>query len=181
MCGAAAAGRNSGTTQQSYNNCGVESSRQLINRANGTAISENTLLQQSINSGLANGTPGVAPVLANGGTNPLGRQAILAANGVGSSVMPTTAANLGAAMSQGQGVIVSLDAAPLWGGATPAGSLHAVTVTGVEYDANGNPTAVFINDTGTGQCGQRVPIAVFNQATAAHPSSQLNVTNNPIF
>jgi uncharacterized Zn-binding protein involved in type VI secretion len=181
MCQAAASGRTSGTTKQSYNNCGVESSRQVINQANGTSISEDSLLQQSINSGLANGTPGSPPTVPDGGTDPLTRQAILGANGVPSTVMQTTADNLGTALSQGRGVIVSMDAAPLWGGSTPAGSLHAVTVTGIEYDDNGNPTAVYINDTGTGRCGQRVPIATFNQATGAHPNSRLNVTTNPIF
>jgi hypothetical protein len=181
MCQAAASGRNSGTTQQSYNNCGVESSRQLINQANGSNLTENGLLTNAINNGWANGTPGVAPVFANGGTVPATRQAILAANGVPSTVMPTTPNNLGLAMSRGQGVIVSMDAAPLWGGSTAPGSLHAVTVTGVEYDDAGNRTAVYINDTGTGQCGQRVPASTFDQATGAHPNSQLNVTNNPIW
>ena len=181
MCQGAASGRSSGSTQQTYNNCGVESSRQVINEANGSNISENTLLQQSIDSRLAKGTPGAPPTFPDGGTVPLSRQAILAANGVPSTVLPTTAENLGTAMSAGQGTIVSLDAAPLWGGATPPGSLHAVTVVGVEYDDNGNATAVYINDTGTGQCGQRVPIGVFNAATAAHGKSQLNVTTNPIW
>jgi YD repeat-containing protein len=95
--------------------------------------------------------------------------------------MPTTAQNLGLAMSRGQGAVVSLDAAVLWGPPTPPGSRHAVTVTGVEYDDAGNRTAVIINDTGTGQCGQRVPANQFDQATAAHGNSQLNVTSSPIW
>jgi uncharacterized Zn-binding protein involved in type VI secretion len=181
MCQTAASGRTSGTTQQSYNNCGVESSRQLINQATGSNATENGLLQSAINSGLASGTPGAPPSFANGGTNPLSRQAILASNGVQSAVIPTTAQNLGLAMSRGQGAIVSLDAAVLWGPPTPPGSLHAVTVTGIEYDDAGNRTAVIINDTGAGQCGQRVPANQFDQATAAHPSSQLNVTINSIW
>ena len=181
MCNAASSGRTSGTTQQTYNNCGVESSRQLINQANGTNITENQLLQGAINQGLANGTPGSPPVFANGGTNPAGRQSILAANGVGSSVQSSNLTNLGLATSRGQGVIASLDAAQLWGGTTPPGSLHAITVTGVEYDDAGNPVNVIINDTGTGNCGQVVPIATWNSAVAAHPSPALNVTNNPIY
>lgn len=180
MCNAASSGRASGTTQQTYNNCGVESSRQVINQANGTNVSENQLLQTAINQGFAGGTPGSAPVFANGGTGAAGRQSILAANGVASTVQPSNAANLGRAMSRGQGVIANLDAAQLWGGTTPPGSLHAITVTGVEYDDAGNPVNVIINDTGTGNCGQVVPIATWNSAVGAHPSPALNVTNNAV-
>lgn len=183
MCNAAANGRTTGTTQQSYNNCGVESSRQVINQANSSAppLGEDQLLQQAINQGLANGTPGSPPVFANGGTFPVSRQNILASNGVASTVQASNAGNLGLAMSRGQGVIASLDAAQLWGGTTPPGSLHAITVTGVEYDDAGNVVNVIINDTGTGNCGQVVPVATWNAAVGAHPSPALNVTNNSIF
>ena len=180
MCNAAAGGRASGTTQQTYNNCGVESSRQVINRANNSNVSENQLLQSAINGGQASGTPGSPPVFADGGTNPAARQTILANAGVASTVEASNLNNLGLAMSRGQGTIASLDAAPLWGGTTPPGSLHAVTVTGVQYDDNGNVTNVIINDTGTGQCGQVIPIATWNAAVAAHPNPRLNVTTNSI-
>lgn len=181
MCNAAASGRASGTTQQSYNNCGVESSRQIINRANGSNLSENQVLQNAINNGWANGTPNSPPVFANGGTGAGGRQSILANAGIPSSVQASNLDNLGLAMSRGQGTIANLDAAQLWGGTTPPGSLHAVTVTGVEYDDAGNVTNVIINDTGTGICGQSVPIATWNAAVGAHPNPSLNVTHNPIF
>lgn len=180
MCNAAAGGRTSGTTQQTYNNCGVESSRQLINRANNSNVSENQLLQSAINGGQASGTPGSPPVFADGGTNPAARQTILANAGVASTVEASNLNNLGLAMSRGQGTIASLDAAPLWGGTTPPGSLHAVTVTGVQYDDNGNVTNVIINDTGTGQCGQVIPIATWNAAVGAHPNPRLNVTTDSI-
>lgn len=180
-CQAAAAGRTSGATQQSYNNCGVESSRQLINQATGANVSENALLTQAIQSGNANGTPGGPLVFANGGTGAPGRQAILAANGVPSTVEGATMTNLGLATSRSQGVIANIDAALLWGPPTPPGALHAIAVTGVEYDDAGNPTNVIVNDTGTGNCGQRVPISQFRAAQAAHPNPQLNVTTNPIW
>jgi uncharacterized Zn-binding protein involved in type VI secretion len=181
MCQAAANGRTSGATQQTYNNCGVESSRQLINRATGGNVSENALLTQSINSGNAAGTAGAPLANAFGGTGAAGRQAILAANGVPSTVQGPAMDNLGLAMSRGQGAIANIDAAQLWGAPTPPGSLHAITVTGVQYDDAGKPTNVIINDTGTGQCGQVVPIATFQAAQSAHPNPQLNVTTNPIW
>lgn len=181
MCSAAAGGRTSGTTQQSYSNCGVESSRQVINQANGTSVGEDPLLQWAIDNGHAAGTPGRPPGFADGGTGPAARQQILASRGVASSVKASSAQNLGLATSRGQGVIASLDAAKLWGGSTPPGSLHAITVTGVEYDDAGNPTQVIINDTGAGTCGQAVPIATWNAAVADHPSPALNVTDKPIY
>lgn len=180
MCNGAAGGRASGSTQQSYNNCGVESSRQVINRANGSNLSENQVLQNAIDNGWASGTPGSPPTFANGGTGAGSRQSILANAGIPSSVQTSTLDHLGLAMSRGQGTIANLDAAQLWGGTTPPGSLHAVTVTGVQYDDAGNPTHVIINDTGSGQCGQSVPIATWNAAVGAHPSPALNVTNTPI-
>jgi uncharacterized Zn-binding protein involved in type VI secretion len=180
MCNAAAGGRASGTTQQSYNNCGVESSRQVINRANGSNLGENQVLQNAIDNGWASGTPGSPPVFADGGTGAAGRQSILANAGVASTVQSSSLGNLGLAMSRGQGTIANLDAAQLWGGTTPPGSLHAVTVTGVQYDDAGNVTHVIINDTGTGQCGQSVPVATWNAAVGAHPGPSLNVTNTPI-
>lgn len=188
MCNAAAGGRTSNTTQQTYNNCGVESSRQVINQANGTAVTENALLTSAINSGLAGGTPGTAPVFADGGTGAAGRQQILANNGVASTVETSNHDNLGLAASRGNGTIANLDAAVLWNATaapgtppTPPGALHAITVTGVQYDDAGNVTNVIINDTGTGNCGQVVPVATWDAAVAAHPNPGLNVTSNPIY
>ena len=116
VCQAAANGRTSGSTQQTYNNCGVESSRQLINRATGANVSENTLLTNAINAGNASGTPGTAPTLPDGGTTPAQRQTILANNGVPSTIQNTTPDAMGAAMSGGHGVIREAHRrrAPLW-------------------------------------------------------------------
>lgn len=182
MCQAAANGRTSGSTQQTYNNCGVESARQIINQVNPAAnVSENNLLTSAINARNASGTPGGSLTLADGGTSSVGRRAILTGNGVASTVVQTTPQNLGLAMSRGQGVIVNLDPGVLWNSPNALGMGHAVTVTGVEYDDAGNRVAVIINDTGTGQCGQRIPPNQFDQATAAHPRSRLNITTNPIW
>lgn len=180
ICNAAASGRGSGSTSQSYNNCGVESSRQIINQATGTNLSENQLLNQAITAGIANGTPGSPPVLANGGTDPFTRQTLLANNGVASTVVATTPDAMGTALAQGRGVIVGVDIAPVWGPPTPPGSGHAMMVTGVEYDDAGNRTHVIVNDTGNGNCGSRIPAATFDQAVNAWPS-KLNITNNPVF
>ena len=180
-CQDAASGRTSGTTSQTYNNCGVESSRQIINQSAGANVTEDGLLQSAINSGNASGTAGAPLQFANGGTGAAGRQAILANNGVASTVVANTPQNMGRAMTAGRGVIVNLDAAVLWGPPTSPGAFHAVVVTGVEYDDAGNRVSVIINDTGAGQCGQAVPVDQFDSATAAHSNSQLNVTDNALW
>jgi hypothetical protein len=181
MFTAASKGRTSGSTQQSYSNCGVESSRQIINQATNANISEDALLTQAINANLAQGTPGQPPTIQDGGSTPAERQALLANNGVPSIVMPTTDENISTALSDGRGTIVSVDAAPIWGPGTRIGSYHAVTVTGAEYDDAGQITNVIINDTGTGTGSQSVPAATFHQAVAARGSSQLNITSTPIW
>lgn len=92
-----------------------------------------------------------------------------------------------------------VDASVLWKGAitdeqlqrVPPGSAHEVTVTGLEYDDNGNVTNVIINDTGTGQCSRYVPVGQWNKAvnalysedkkTGAHYAPFINITKSKIF
>ncbi|PVV12335.1 MAG: hypothetical protein B6D77_05575 [gamma proteobacterium symbiont of Ctena orbiculata] len=195
-CQAAAAGRNpppgtldnngnpvpSGTTQQSYNNCGVETSRLLINRSNGSNLTQEGLLNWAMGNGIASQTPG--NLFASGGTNPAGRRSILNQNGVASHLESRNMANLELSVSQGRGNIVTVDSSTLWSnGATPPSTGdHVVNVIGLEYDDNGDVTNVIITDTGTGQCQQSVPISVWNQATdPAIGSWQTVVTDDPIW
>ncbi|ETR66854.1 MAG: hypothetical protein OMM_05453 [Candidatus Magnetoglobus multicellularis str. Araruama] len=178
-CQNASNGRTSGSTQQSYQNCGVESSRQIINRANNSNISENNLLNQAMNNGWASRARNIAD---SGGTNVGTRTSILRANGVQSTTQAASMQNLGIAMSQGKGVICSVMAGTLWApSAVPPGTgRHAILVTGIKYNDAGEPTHVIINDTGTGNCGQRVPAATFQQAMNEH-GGPLNVTDNALW
>lgn len=170
------------TAGQSYNNCGCETSRQLINQATNANVSQEQVLNQAMASGDANQVPG--DLYNSGGTNPQTRQNILAANGVASHREDRTMGNLEASTASGRGTIVVVDSQTLWtNGATPPSTGdHVVVVTGVEYDDNGNVINVIINDTGTGTCSQSVPIGTWNQATGpAIGNWQNNVTDNPIW
>ena len=202
-CAAAAAGRNpppgtvyppgnplagqpipANTAGQSYNNCGCETSRQIINQANSSSVSQETVLNQAMAGGQANQVPG--DLFSSGGTGPAGRQQILANQvpPVPSHLEDRTMANLEASVAGGRGVIVVVDSQTLWtNGATPPSTGdHVVVVTGVEYDDNGAVTNVWINDTGAGTCSQQVPIATWNSATGpAIGTWQSNVTDNPIW
>lgn len=182
----AAKGRTSGSKQQSYQNCGVESSRQIINQKNGSTVTENALLSAALKKKfayLAKKKNGSADIANSGGTSASRRKAILAANGVKSSVQPATPQNIGLALSKGNGIIVNADAGKLWNDPAHEGGGHAVAVVGAEYNDDGEPTNVYINDTGTGKGPQKVPAKDFYEAVDAHPSGKpkLNVTDEPIF
>lgn len=168
-----AKGRQSKDIAQSYNNCGVESSRQLIRQATGSKISEDKLLDSVLNASLARRE---ATREASGGTSPEDRRAILAANGVASSLVPNTMENITQAIAEKRGVITSHEIAELWGVGQGG---HAITVTGAKYDENGNMTHVVINDTGQGKGGREVPSDQY--ARSLRPGRDANVTDEPIW
>ncbi len=173
-CNEAASGRESGNTKQSYQNCGVESSRQVINAANGSKVTEDELLKAAMKSGNADKLPNLSD---SGGTHPKGRKKILKANGVDSSLRPQTMGGIADAVEEGRGVIVSVDVAKLWGPPNSGG--HAVVVAGVVRDKDGNVTEVIINDTGTGECGKHYPADKFEKSL--RPGRDMNVTNKVVW
>jgi len=85
-----------------------------------------------------------------------------------------------------KGVISAHDPDVLYGGA-PGKNGHAVVVTGVKYDANGNPETVYINDTNQGEtngkanaeCCKQIPAATYDRSL--RPQSKVNVTNDPVW
>ncbi len=173
-CNAAAGGRTSGSVQQSYNNCGVESSRQIINQATGAGISEDALLNSAISNGDASKK---RHRVDSGGTDPDDRQNILANNGVPSTLQDNSMANITQAVAERKGVITSHDVAILWGPGNSGG--HAVVVTGAQYDQNGNLINVIINDTGQGICNSVIPAPQFQNSLRS--GRDVNVTTNPIW
>lgn len=208
VCQAMAAGRPGKTAGQNYGNCGLESARQLLRQA-GTVIRERALVWQAVNKGWALvGSPstpgGVQPVLNNpatwngstGGSWTNTQRDLLGHYGLPSTMGGATDPNLiPLALSRGQGVVASVDVGVMWpvstaglgvppGPQAPAmGSWHAVNVTGVRYDDNGNITHYVINDTGTGQCSVAVPKATFESSLAAFhtPTANVVTTNAKIW
>jgi len=165
----------SNTAGQSYNNCGIETSRQVINHMGGNATQEG-LFNQAIGAlnasqpAIGSNQGGTIVTAQNqaffsGGTSDTQQARILSSNGVPASTIPATptGAQLSQyelAMSQGRGVLSGGDVSglPGWGG--QSGS-HAVLITGYEYDDAGNLTHVTYNDTGLGVCGQKITAAQF--------------------
>ncbi|WP_319585601.1 PAAR domain-containing protein [uncultured Desulfobulbus sp.] len=173
-CASAAGGRTSGKTQQTYGNCGVESTRQIINRS-GKNIDEDSLLNTAIEKGWAEDSTKAAQ---RGGTSPADRLKILKSQGVDSTLEPQGMQSIQQGVAEGKGVITSHDAGKLWDDPRYNGGGHAVQVTGVEYDADGKAKTVFINDTGTGKCMNPVKADQFNKSL--RPGRGVNVTTNPL-
>ena len=175
-CQAAAKGRFSGSTKQSAQNCGIESSRQVINQATGKAVREKPLLNRALREGWAKREPTWRD---SGGSGPEGRLKILESQGVSSTVEPQGMKTIELAVAEGKGVITSHDPGLLWNDPRYYGQGHAITVTGVEYDENGKPTKVYINDTGTGECQKSIPADQFNDSLRA--GRGVNVTKSRIW
>jgi len=204
-CQALANGRAGNTSGQSYNNCGIESSRQIINQANGSSISEDALMQTAkntpaINTSSSIGTPGAANLFAEGGTTARQQVALLNNAGVASSRIAPVAGNNGIRLtqfelplSQGRGIIAHGDVsgfpASQGYGSQPVMRGHAVTVTGMTYDDDGKVTHVHFNDTNS-MCNQKLTRAEFESflntfsvrasANGLTPPNAV-ITNNPIW
>jgi uncharacterized Zn-binding protein involved in type VI secretion len=173
-CFVAATGRRTGKTKQSYGNCGVESARQIINQVTGLGVSEDDLLAESLAAGDAGSGFELDDI---GGTNAANRREILERNGVKSHLEDSSMQNIMQAVAERRGVITAHEVAILWGPSYSGG--HAIVVAGIEYDANGDPVNVIVNDTGGGDCGLPVPYAVFMLSLA--PGAPMNVTEAPVW
>jgi len=140
--------------QQSFQNCGLQSSRQIVEEAKGKlAKTEEQFLDDAIAS--CGALQAANHPADSGGTSAAARQCVMQQYGVPSSLVPATVANVDDALRNGKGVIMSSDADVLWGTqGSPAGmgggGRHAVVLTNGLYDADGKMTGVHVNDTGTG-------------------------------
>jgi uncharacterized Zn-binding protein involved in type VI secretion len=161
-CNAMAAGRKSGSRKQSYNNCGIESSRYLIEQKTGKRLQEDQLLYETLAHADANVTDkdGGPP----GGTTPSSQVRILARHGIEAGEKPQTVDGIASDVQAGRGVIAGVWGDRLWGGPQQAQKGgHAVVVTGVEYDEQGKPAVFVLQDSGSGSCSRRVPADQFEQ------------------
>ena len=152
-----------GKTQQSYGNCAVESWRIIINRGRAAKglppISEDDLLAQAIALGLAVNNPGGHN---HGAMSSPDQAKLLGVHGIENGLIPQSPQSVQAVVAEGKGVVVTIHPYH-WGSYVTPDWYHAVAVTGVEYDENGNPKAYIINDTGLGTCGLKLTASQFDQ------------------
>jgi uncharacterized Zn-binding protein involved in type VI secretion len=170
----AALGRTSNSAQQSYSNCGIESTRQLI-LASGKHVDENQLFDWAIaNEHAVRDSKGRRE---SGGTYPEDWRAIAASQGVALHLEKQTPEAIQQAVAEKRGVITAHDAGKLWGRPEVSGG-HAITVTGVEYDANGKPTRYITDDTGLGEGGR--PISAEKFEASLIQDYDMGVSDNPL-
>ncbi|MGE3630723.1 MAG: PAAR domain-containing protein, partial [Sandaracinaceae bacterium] len=190
ICYAMPASRVKGELWQSFANCGVESVRMVLRQAVGDQISERDLLLEAMGKyGATDHHPNdLEPMNGDGGADSLILSRLLNDHGVPTSFMPSASSPAFAdAIASGRLGVVGVDGYAFWPKVLdPAtlspkmqeglqkvvdhgpGAWHAVMVSGVEYDADGNVVAYIVNDTGFGQCGLRVPKDVFDEATGMY-------------
>jgi uncharacterized Zn-binding protein involved in type VI secretion len=156
--------------QSQKDSCALMSTQGIVQQSTGTSFSEPQM--QTI------GIASLAYTVCNGTTN---EASIMTAAGVPATLRQNPSLqDIAAAVSQGRAVIVGLDARPVWGVASPQPIGHAIRVTGVDYDVNGNIAALHINDTGTGRANQTVPAATFQNALTGFGGGRMATSNNPV-
>lgn len=183
-CLGMAAGRNKGGKGQSYSNCGIESSRQIIRQATGSKIGEDDLLKYAVAQGHASGSTAPNKIAQAGGSWPDQRERLLNEKGVPAERIPSNMNNIAQAVAEGKGVQVDIWAGNIWPpqfGFKPGTGAHVILVTGLKFDENGELTDVLINDTGAGDCGRSLPAATLEGALMPGRQNDLVVTKDPIW
>jgi hypothetical protein len=182
-CQGLAAGRAKNRQSQSYDNCGLESCRQMINhgRPPKTQLSEDQLLEYAIDFYLGaaarkkRGLPVYSPEQSrqqplrqkSGGTDADEQVAILKDCGIPAEEFDQSPEAIIAGVESGKGVLVGVYPNILWqtpGATDNKDGKHAILVTGVVRDAEGRVTAYLVNDTGKLGCGVLVPARVLDRA-----------------
>lgn len=176
---------------QNYGNCGIQSAGQMISAKSGKPVDEDALLEESIAKNDAEDVwfgrlrrkyLGQKQPTA-GGTNYATRANIMKRHGVETEDVEMTRANLGDAIRQNKGVIAAVDAGVLWNDTEAVGGGHAVFVYDGDFDANGNLTHVYINDTGANDKGRKMTADEFFKAAEARgsPGNRFNVSKDPLW
>jgi uncharacterized Zn-binding protein involved in type VI secretion len=186
VCQGLAAGRAKNRQSQSYDNCGLESCRQMINhgRPPNEQLSEDSLLDYAIDSYLASaarkkrGLPAYSPDQSkepplrqkSGGTGADEQVAILKDHGIPAEAFDQSPEAIVEGVESGKGVLVGVYPDILWqtpGASDNKNGKHAILVTGVVRDAQGRVTAYLVNDTGKLGCGVLVPAQLLDRALLA--------------
>lgn len=156
-CMVAADTRRSRLRSQTYGNCGLEAWRIFINqqrkKAGQPAVSEEHFLQLAIKEGWA--VDSKDPTL-RGGSGAQGQVAALARFGIASSVMVQSPPLVIETVMRGRPLSVGVEPSKIWPTRYGPG-VHALVVTGLSYDKEGEVSGYTVNDTGLGACGIFVP------------------------
>jgi hypothetical protein len=156
--------------QANKDTCALMSTQGIVQQATGVSFTEGQM--QLI--GLASS----AYAVCNGTTD---EAAVMTSAGIPATLTHNPSLNdIATALGQGRAVIVGLDARPLWGQANPTPLGHAIRVTGVEKDATGKITAVYVNDSGNGTSGRRVPAGTFQSSLNGWGGGRMATSDNTV-
>lgn len=154
-------------TAQKYSNCGL-CAVQNIAYMSGVKTDQDTLIRTAYQNGRCD---------RGGGTSYSDRKAVLQALGIESYTAEPTIDNIVSAVMSGRGVIASVDAYELYNIDTTEVGYHAVAITSVTLDENGNATEIIVCDSNAkarGQSGaKRYSVEEFKNALTGRP---LNIT-----
>lgn len=154
-------------TAQKYSNCGL-CAVQNIAYMSGVKTDQDTLIRAAYQNGWCD---------KGGGTSYSDRKAVLKALGIESYTAEPTIDNIVSAVMSGRGVIASVDAYALYNINTTEVGYHAIAITSVTLDKNGNATEIIICDSNAkarGESGaKRYSVEDFKNALTGRP---LNIT-----
>lgn len=172
--------RASGARHQSYNNCGLEAWRVVINLAreqSGEApVSEDQLLRVAVTHGWAREA---TTARESGGSTADGQVGLLRKYGIGAKSVSQSMKVVNEAVSSGRGITVGVNPQKLWPKVYTNGGVHALLIAGVKRDEKGVPTEYVLNDTGQGLCGTSVKASDLEAALI--PQAQAVVTEAPVW
>ncbi len=140
--------------EQSAQNCGLQVCQQFIRASTGVKRSEAEMAE--IGKNIAGYDPEV-------GTSVKQIPKLLRTQGVGANTYANTPETIQIGVENRQGVLSNNDAGLLRTGKSN-GEAHAVHVTDVIKNKDGEITAYVINDTGTGEAGRKVPKELFERS-----------------
>lgn len=165
---------------QSYNNCGVEAARTLLELA-GKHETQEDLLNWSLKHNPPLAGQWGPTLYESGSTTPDTQRTILDEKGVPAENVPASVESIEESVRSGKGTIVSVWAGVIWAPWAPMkenSGPHAVVITGVIYNDDGTIKGFTINDSGEGVCGKFVPVEIMQRAIM--PGSSLTRTKERV-
>lgn len=157
--------------------CGLVSCVNVLRLAGITDITEEEIVSIAIQTKQC--TAALDPA-KNGGTTLLNRMCILKIFGFDSDFYEPTIQNIARFVTEGRGVIVGVDAGILWQDVNYLGGGHAITVTSVKTDLEGNILGFYICDSGRGEDADSARFITLAHMRSALLDEYINVTRDII-
>jgi len=150
--------------------CGIVSCQNVLNML-GVKKTEEELIRHARDNNLAHHR---GPPYRNGGTHAENRKDILKAHGIESTLEAQSVENIATAVEAEKGVIISVETKHFW--SCPTGGPHAVVVTSVTKDKNGNVTGFHITDSGDKSSSRFISLELMDKSL--NKNRFMNVTKN---